>query len=270
MDFEKVIALDEGFKGYYTQEGSTAGRSSDKRRIDISIHFLFTDSHTLQVRARRILNPAHHAFLFASYYLVSILRESHVVLGMIFQSVFLLSVSSFFLHLPPYPGFYGTRGVELRLVAWLLDAAACVQGVGKDEYGELSIQGQYSVVDVAFTCRYTSPDVKRENKKFHGQRFPDMSISGRWTDDASGSTFGEFSILYESSEKRFPPSYDLNRIKLYSVLEQLATGGFGVVSRVRRVTDGKILVWKELNYQRMNKKERRMMITEVGASFTQT
>jgi hypothetical protein len=49
----------------------------------------------------------------------------------------------------------------------------------------------------------------------------------------------------------------------YAVLEQLATGGFGVVSRVRRVTDGKILVWKELNYTRMNKKERRMMITEV-------
>ena len=52
--------------------------------------------------------------------------------------------------------------------------------------------------------------------------------------------------------------------RLYTVLEQLATGGFGVVSRVRRVTDGKILVWKELHYQRMNKKERRMMITEVG------
>ena len=51
----------------------------------------------------------------------------------------------------------------------------------------------------------------------------------------------------------------------YTVLEQLATGGFGVVSRVRRVTDGKILVWKELNYTRMNKKERRMMITEVIA-----
>jgi serine/threonine protein kinase len=37
-----------------------------------------------------------------------------------------------------------------------------------------------------------------------------------------------------------------------------------VVSRVRRVTDGRILVWKELNYSRMNKKERRMMITEVN------
>ena len=95
-----------------------------------------------------------------------------------------------------------------------------------------------------------------------------MSISGRWTDDAAGTSFGEFSISHDSAEKRFPPSYDLNRIKLYSVLEQLATGGFGVVSRVRRVTDGKILVWKELNYQRMNKKERRMMITEVCDQHT--
>lgn len=44
-------------------------------------------------------------------------------------------------------------------------------------------------------------------------------------------------------------------------------GGFGVVSRVRRVTDGKILVWKEMNYHRMNKKERRMMITEARPAF---
>jgi hypothetical protein len=65
MDFEKVIALDEGFKGYYTQEGPTAGRSSEKRRIDISIHFLFTDSHTLQVRLKRIFNPAHPMLFFA-------------------------------------------------------------------------------------------------------------------------------------------------------------------------------------------------------------
>lgn len=46
--------------------------------------------------------------------------------------------------------------------------------------------------------------------------------------------------------------------------QRLATGGFGIVSRVRRAVDGKVLVWKELNYARMNKKERRMMITEVN------
>lgn len=50
----------------------------------------------------------------------------------------------------------------------------------------------------------------------------------------------------------------------YCVLERIANGGFGIVSKVRRVTDGRIMVWKELNYARMNKKERRMMITEVN------
>lgn len=34
--------------------------------------------------------------------------------------------------------------------------------------------------------------------------------------------------------------------------------------QVRRKSDGKILVWKELNYGRMNKNERRMMINEVN------
>ena len=65
-------------------------------------------------------------------------------------------------------------------------------------------------------------------------------------------------ISYEDAERRFAPSYDVERLKLYYVLERLATGGFGIVSRVRRTVDGKTLVWKELNYARMNKKERRL------------
>ena len=95
-----------------------------------------------------------------------------------------------------------------------------------------------------------------------------MSISGRWAleRDPSGQSGagGEFAIAHEDSERRFAPSYDVLRLKLYFVMERLATGGFGTVSCVQRITDGKVLVWKELNYSRMNKKERRMMITEVN------
>ena len=54
-----------------------------------------------------------------------------------------------------------------------------------------------------------------------------------------------------------------DRLKNYELLEPLGNGVFGVVSKVRRLADNKILVWKELNYGRMNTNERRMMMNEV-------
>ena len=54
-----------------------------------------------------------------------------------------------------------------------------------------------------------------------------------------------------------------DRLKNYELLEPLGNGVFGMVSKVRRLSDNKILVWKELNYGRMNTNERRMMMNEV-------
>jgi hypothetical protein len=33
-------------------------------------------------------------------------------------------------------------------------------------------------------------------------------------------------------------------------------GSFGTVSKIRRISDGRILVWKELDYGKMNDKEK--------------
>ena len=33
-------------------------------------------------------------------------------------------------------------------------------------------------------------------------------------------------------------------------------GSFGYVSKIRRISDGRILVWKELDYGKMNEKEK--------------
>ena len=33
-------------------------------------------------------------------------------------------------------------------------------------------------------------------------------------------------------------------------------GSFGMVSKIKRKSDGKILVWKELNYGKMSEKEK--------------
>jgi NIMA (never in mitosis gene a)-related kinase len=58
----------------------------------------------------------------------------------------------------------------------------------------------------------------------------------------------------------------------YEVIEKLTKGNlyiqflgaFGVVSKIKRKSDGKILVWKELNYGRMGEKEKQQVVGEVN------
>ena len=41
-------------------------------------------------------------------------------------------------------------------------------------------------------------------------------------------------------------------------------GGFGQISKIKRLSDGKILVWKEIDYSKLEKKEREQLIEEVN------
>ena len=41
-------------------------------------------------------------------------------------------------------------------------------------------------------------------------------------------------------------------------------GSFGKVCRIRRKSDGKILVWKELQYGKMKEKEKQQLVSEVN------
>lgn len=50
----------------------------------------------------------------------------------------------------------------------------------------------------------------------------------------------------------------------YETVATLGRGSFGVVSKVRRKADGRILVWKEMNYGRMREKERELVVSEVN------
>jgi NIMA (never in mitosis gene a)-related kinase len=50
----------------------------------------------------------------------------------------------------------------------------------------------------------------------------------------------------------------------YEVLKQIGKGSFGTVAKVRRKADGKVLVWKELVYKRMNDREKNQLVTEVN------
>jgi serine/threonine protein kinase len=45
----------------------------------------------------------------------------------------------------------------------------------------------------------------------------------------------------------------------------LCVGSFGSVYKVRRIEDGKILCWKELEYGRMQDREKQQLVSEVNA-----
>ena len=50
----------------------------------------------------------------------------------------------------------------------------------------------------------------------------------------------------------------------YQVLKTIGKGTFGVVSSVKRISDGKRMVWKELDYGTMNEKEKSHVVSEVN------
>ena len=50
----------------------------------------------------------------------------------------------------------------------------------------------------------------------------------------------------------------------YEKISDIGKGSFGVVCKVRRKSDGRTLVWKEMNYGRMNEKEKQQLVSEVN------
>ena len=51
---------------------------------------------------------------------------------------------------------------------------------------------------------------------------------------------------------------------MYEVISLLGKGSFGTVWRIRRKSDGRIMVWKELNYGTMREKEKQLVVSEVS------
>ena len=50
----------------------------------------------------------------------------------------------------------------------------------------------------------------------------------------------------------------------YEILEQVGKGSFGAVTKIRRKSDNKLLVWKEICYGRMKEKEKQQLVSEVN------
>lgn len=50
----------------------------------------------------------------------------------------------------------------------------------------------------------------------------------------------------------------------YEVVGQIGKGNFGLIFKIKRKTDSKILVWKEIDYGNMNEKEKQQIVSEVN------
>ena len=50
----------------------------------------------------------------------------------------------------------------------------------------------------------------------------------------------------------------------YEIISQIGKGSFGIVSKIRRKSDSKLLVWKELNYGKMGEREKHQLVSEVN------
>ena len=50
----------------------------------------------------------------------------------------------------------------------------------------------------------------------------------------------------------------------YEIIEQIGKGSFGKVHKIKRKQDGKILVWKEINYGQMSEREKQLLVSEVN------
>ncbi len=70
----------------------------------------------------------------------------------------------------------------------------------------------------------------------------------------------KMSIEQQQTTTTAPPTCSLDQYDLVGVIGK---GSFGTVSRIRRKADGRIMVWKELNYGTMREKEKQLVVSEV-------
>ena len=50
----------------------------------------------------------------------------------------------------------------------------------------------------------------------------------------------------------------------YEILHPIGKGNFGTITKIKRKSDKKILVWKEMNYRDLSEKEKKQIVTEVN------
>lgn len=63
---------------------------------------------------------------------------------------------------------------------------------------------------------------------------------------------------------RFAPIFSCSSFSIFMTQARIFIGSFGRVSKIKRVSDGRILVWKEMDYGMMSDKEKQQIVSEVN------
>ena len=56
----------------------------------------------------------------------------------------------------------------------------------------------------------------------------------------------------------------MGKLSDYEVVEEIGTGTFGTCCKIRRISDGQPLVWKQISYSKMNEAEKEALVREVN------
>ena len=56
----------------------------------------------------------------------------------------------------------------------------------------------------------------------------------------------------------------MGKLSDYEVVDEIGTGSYGKCCKIRRCSDGRLLVWKQISYSQMNESEKESLVREVN------
>ena len=56
----------------------------------------------------------------------------------------------------------------------------------------------------------------------------------------------------------------MGNISDYEVIEEIGTGTFGTCCKIRKISTGETMVWKQISYAKMNEAEKESLVREVN------
>ena len=78
------------------------------------------------------------------------------------------------------------------------------------------------------------------------------------------TTFTIFDFFQKTKIEKDSKRKKMGKLSDYEVVEEIGTGTFGTCCKIRRVSDGQPLVWKQISYSKMNEAEKEALVREVN------
>ena len=78
------------------------------------------------------------------------------------------------------------------------------------------------------------------------------------------TTFTIFDFFQKTKIEKDSKRKKMGKLSDYEVVEEIGTGTFGTCCKIRRISDGQPLVWKQISYSKMNEAEKEALVREVN------